>query len=449
MTEQAPRSKAKITRNVVMLGLVSLFTDAASEMIYPLVPLFVTLLGSGALVLGVIEGVAETTAAMLKLVSGVLSDKTGKRKRFIVIGYGISTLIRPFTGAVSAAWQIVLVRMVDRVGKGVRTAPRDALIASSIDEGIRGKAYGFHRAMDHTGAISGPFLALGVLIVLVLGFHFQDTMSMLRWTFWLSLIPGLLALLTLVLFVQDRTAPVPAKKTVNFSLAQFDKNFIAYLAVVLLFTLGNSSDAFLLLRVQEAIHGSPSLYDGVYSLPVIGDMVRGFGDPEAQKRLMDMLFIPLVWAFFHVIKVAFSTPLGALSDRIGRKVVINIGWGIYAGVYLAFALLHRLPGSWQVPATLALFAVYALYYAFSEGAEKAFVADIVKPDQLGSAFGLFNFAVGLGALPASLIFGFLYTRFGAITAFGTGAGLACAAMLLLAGFIREKPPAGDSGPIVD
>ena len=144
---------AKITRNVIALGIVSLFTDAASEMIYPLVPIFVTLLGSSALILGVIEGVAETTAAMLKLVSGIISDKVGKRKLLVVLGYGISTLIRPFTGAVSAAWQIVFVRMIDRIGKGIRTAPRDALIASSIDERIRGKAYGFHRAMEHAGAV--------------------------------------------------------------------------------------------------------------------------------------------------------------------------------------------------------------------------------------------------------------------------------------------------------
>ncbi|MBN2412779.1 MFS transporter [candidate division KSB1 bacterium] len=430
--------KAAIPRNVITLGIVSLFTDAASEMIYPLVPIFVTLLGSSALILGVIEGVAETTAAMLKLVSGIISDKIGKRKLLVVIGYGISTLVRPLTGLVSAAWQIIFVRMTDRIGKGIRTAPRDALIASSVDNSIRGKAYGFHRAMDHAGAVAGPFLALIVLAVLILVFKMQDTLSVLRWTFLLALIPGICALLALLLFVEEKADPVPTGKKFNFSLRQFDKNFISYLFIVLLFTLGNSSDAFLLLRVQEAVHDSRSLYSCVYSTPFINDMVRGFGDLQAQRKLIDILFIPLVWAFFHIIKVAFSTSLGALSDKIGRKIVINIGWGIYAFVYLAFALLDRFPDSLQIIVTFILFAIYALYYAFCEGAEKAFVADIVKPEQSGGAFGLFNFTIGLGALPASIIFGLLYKEFGAMAAFGTGAFLACVAMVLLAVTIKEK-----------
>jgi len=438
MHDTKSNHKAKITRNVIALGIVSLCTDAATEMIYPLIPVFVTMLGSGALLLGVIEGVAETTAAMLKLISGIISDKLGKRKLLVIIGYGISTLARPFTGIVSAAWQIVLVRMTDRIGKGIRTAPRDALIAASVDDKIRGKAYGFHRAMDHAGAVAGPFLALLTLSILILGFNMRDTMTILRWTFILAIIPGILALLALILFVQEKAAPAPAGKKLSLSLKQYDKNFLSYLAVVLLFTLGNSSDAFLLLRVQEAVHNSQSLYNTVYAAPVIDDMIRGFGDSEAQRKLVDILFIPLVWAFFHVIKVAFSTPMGALSDKIGRKIVINIGWGIYALVYLAFAFLDRLPDSWQIIATFILFAVYALYYAFTEGAEKAFVADLVKPEQFGSAFGMFNFTVGLGALPASILFGLLYKEFGAMAAFGFGAALAALAMLLLAVRIKEK-----------
>ncbi len=430
--------KTGIPRNVITLGIVSLFTDAASEMIYPLVPIFVTMLGSSALILGVIEGVAETTAAMLKLVSGIISDKIGKRKLLVVIGYGISTLVRPLTGLVSAAWQIIFVRMTDRIGKGIRTAPRDALIASSVDNSIRGKAYGFHRAMDHAGAVAGPFLALIVLTVLILGFKMQDTLSVLRWTFLLALVPGIFALLALLLFVEEKADPAPAARKFNFSLRQFDKNFLSYLLIVLLFTLGNSSDAFLLLRVQEAVHDSRTLYSIVYSTPLVGDMIRGFGDLQAQRKLVDILFLPLVWAFFHIIKVAFSTSLGALSDKIGRKIVINIGWGIYAFVYLVFAFLDRFPDSLQIIVTFILFAIYALYYAFCEGAEKAFVADIVKPEQLGSAFGLFNFTIGLGALPASIIFGLLYKEFGATAAFGTGAFLACIAMVLLAVLIKEK-----------
>ena len=427
----------KITRNVIALGVVSLFTDAASEMIYPLVPIFVTLLGSSALILGVIEGVAETTAAMLKLISGIISDKTGKRKLLVILGYGISTLIRPFTGAVSTAWQIVFIRMIDRIGKGIRTAPRDALIASSVNKNIRGKAYGFHRAMDHAGAVIGPILALSALIILILVFNIKETVLILRWTFFLAIIPGLFALATVIFIVQEKTAPVSSQKP-SFSIKQFDKNYIFYLGIITLFTLGNSSDAFLLFRVQDALHHSKTLNTLIYATPVIGDMVSKFGNPEAQKRLIDILFIPLVWAFFHIIKVIFSTRLGSLSDKIGRKIVINIGWGIYAFVYSVFAFLDRFPDVLQIVITFILFAIYALYYAFTEGAEKAFVADVVKPELRGSAFGLFNFATGLTALPASIIFGLLYKNFGAMVAFGTGAIIACASMLLFMIFVKDR-----------
>lgn len=438
MNNNDPNSRSvKIARNVIMLGFVSLFTDVSSEMIYPLVPIFVTLLGSNAIILGVIEGVAETTAAMLKLVSGIISDKIGKRKLLVVIGYGISTFTRPLTGAVTAAWQIVFVRMIDRVGKGIRTAPRDALIASSTDETIRGKAYGFHRAMDHTGAIIGPFLAVLALIILILVFQLQDTEQVLRWIFLLAIIPGLLALLTLIFFVKEKAFPVSPAKKINFSLRPFDKNFKIYLGIIILFTLGNSSDAFLLLRIQDTLNNSSSLFHLIYSTPIIGDMISKFGDLQAQKKLIDVLFIPLVWAFFHIIKVIFSTRLGALSDKTGRKVVIMTGWTIYALVYLAFAFLDYLPDSWQITFTFILFAVYALYYAFSEGAEKAFVADVIKPEQQGSAFGLYNFSIGLSALPASIIFGYLYTVFGAGAAFGTGAILAGLSILLFILFVKE------------
>jgi MFS family permease len=433
-TKTAP---AKITRNVIALGIVSLFTDAASEMIYPLIPIFVALLGSGALILGVIEGVAETTAALLKLVSGIISDKIGKRKLLVVLGYGISTIIRPFTGIVTAAWQIVFVRLGDRIGKGIRTAPRDALIAASIDARIRGKAYGFHRAMDHAGAVLGPILALVALILLVLVFKMQDTLQILRWTFVLALFPGLLAMFALIFLVQEKKDPVAAARKFSFSLKPFNRNFMNYLGIVTLFSLGNSSDAFLLFRAQDALHHSQALYSFIYTTPVIGALVRNFGNPAAQKNLIDILVIPLVWAFFHIIKVLFSTPLGALSDKIGRKIVIDIGWGIYAVVYLAFAFLDRLPDVWQIIATFGLFAVYALYYAFSEGAEKAFVADLVKPELRGSAFGLFSFATGLAALPASILFGFLYNAFGATVAFGTGAVIAGFSMILFISLVKE------------
>ncbi len=437
-TQRRAQAGSRIPRNVVVLGIVSLFTDVATEMIYPLVPVFVAFLGSGAIILGVIEGVAETTASLLKLFSGIVSDRLHKRKLLVVIGYTISSLIRPFTGIVSAAWQIVFIRMFDRVGKGIRTAPRDALIASSVDDSMRGKAYGFHRAMDHAGAVVGPLLALLTIMALILGFGLKDELATLRWTFLLSLIPGLFAVATLLFFLKERVDG-PAGRPFQFSFRQFDRNFLAYLAIIVLFTLGNSSDAFLLFRVEEAIHKSGAVHSLVLRVPLFAEMISQFGDPETQRKLVDILFLPLVWAFFHIVKVAFSTHFGALSDRIGRKTVINIGWGIYTFVYLSFALLDRLPEGWQIIATFVLFAVYALFYAFTEGAEKAFVADVVRYEVLGSAFGMYNFAVGLGALPASVMFGLLYHAFGATVAFGTGAAIACVSMVLLATIVKERP----------
>ncbi len=430
--------RKKLPMTVIALGLTSLFTDSATEMIYPLIPVFVAALGSGALALGVIEGLAETTAALLKLFSGVWSDKIGKRKLFVLIGYSISSLVRPLTGVVTAAWQIVLIRMSDRVGKGIRTSPRDALIAAASPQEMRGKAFGFHRAMDHTGAVIGPLLALLSLAVLVLGFAQRDAVTVLRWTFAFALLPGLAAIFTLYFLVKEPPTSVPANNRVTFSLRAFDKNFKMYLLIVLIFTLGNSSDAFLLYRVREAVHRSNALLQICGGVPLFRQIIDVFPTAEARNNMIDILFLPLIWAFFHIIKVIFSTPLGSLSDRIGRKRVILIGWAIYAAVYLCFSLLEKLSPALQITAVFALFAVYALYYAFTEGAEKALVADLVAADRRGSAYGLYNLAVGIGALPASLIFGFLYHALGATAAFTFGALLALTAMVLLAFSVKEK-----------
>jgi MFS family permease len=443
------KQKHKIPGVVIMLGIVSLFTDTATEMIYPLVPVFVAALGSGAILLGVIEGVAETTASMLKLISGIISDKIGKRKVLVVIGYSISSIIRPFTGLVTTAWEIVLIRMFDRVGKGIRTAPRDALIASSVDKSIRGKSYGFERAMDHIGAVLGPLLAIFTLLVLFIGFGIKDSLLALRWTFVLAVIPGILAVLTILFFVKETSSVERIGKPLSFSLKNFDTNFRNYLLVMILFTLGNSSDAFLLFRVEEAIQKSGAVVTFVHSITPLHTMISHFGDEAAQSKIINILFLPLVWAFFHVIKAAFSTPLGTLSDRVGRKIVINTGWGIYAFVYISFALLVFLSPGLQVIATFFLFAVYALFYAFTEGTEKAFVADLVSDERRGTAFGLFNFSIGLGALPASIIFGFLYSYFdkifpgyGGTVAFGFGGTIAVISMILLS--LKVKEPTKDN-----
>ncbi len=438
------KTKIRIPQAVIMLGLVSLFTDAASEMIYPLVPVYIAALGSGAILLGIIEGIAETTSSMLKLISGILSDKTGKKKLFVLIGYSISSLVRPLTGIVTSAWEIIIVRMFDRVGKGIRTAPRDALIASSVDKSIRGRAYGFERAMDHIGAVIGPILAIMTLIILFIGFGLKDSLLALRWTFILAIIPGILAVLTVILFVKETSSQKGTGNSFSFSLKNIDKNFRNYLLIMILFTIGNSSDAFLLFRVEEAIHKSGAVVNLVNSIAPLNRMVSNFGDEAARSKVINILFLPLVWGFFHVIKATFSTPLGTLSDKIGRKIVINTGWGIYAFVYISFALLVFLPASLQIIATFLLFAIYAFFYAFSEGTEKAFVADLVSEENRGTAFGLFNFSVGLGALPASIIFGILYSYFdkvipgfGGTVAFGFGGTIAIISMILLSVKIKE------------
>ena len=441
-------SKKRIPQAVIMLGIVSLFTDAATEMIYPLVPVFIAALGSGAILLGVIEGVAETTASMLKLISGIISDKIGKRKLLVLIGYSISSLVRPLTGLVSAGWEIILVRMFDRVGKGIRTAPRDALIASSVDESIRGKSYGFERAMDNAGAVAGPVLAITALLILFIGFGMKDSLLALRWTFILAIIPGILAVLTLILFVREAVQKSRAGSPVVFSLKSFDKNFRIYLVVMIIFTLGNSSDAFLLFRVEEAIHKSGAVVNLVNNIAPLHRMVSNFGDKASQSKVINIIFLPVVWAFYNIIKAIFSTPLGTLSDKIGRKVVINAGWGIYAFVYISFALIVFLSPQLQVIATFVLFGIYALFYAFTEGVEKAFIADLVGEEKRGTAFGLFNFSIGLGALPASIIFGFLYSFFdarfpgyGGTVAFGFGGTVAIISMILLAVKVKEPSKA--------
>jgi len=380
-----------ITRNVLVLGLVSLLTDVSSEMIYPLLPLFlVSVLGAGPAFLGVIEGVAESTAALLKLVSGVVSDRVRRRKPLVLAGYGLSALARPLVALAATPAFVLGVRFCDRIGKGVRTSPRDALIADSVGPELRGRAYGFHRSMDHAGALLGPLVAAGLL-----GWFAFD----LRTVFWCAAVPGLLAVLLIAGGVREvPRPPLPKRSAGKLSLPHGQLR--TYLLILLLFTLGNSSDAFLLLRAGE------------------------LGVTPAR--------LPLLWAFFHLIKMGSVFPFGALSDRIGRRGVIVAGWGVYAAAYLGFALATSELHIWL------LFAGYGLFYGLTEGAEKALVADLAIPSERGAAFGWFNAAIGLGALPASLLFGVLWQWYGPLAAFGCGAALAGVAAVLLVTMVRVE-----------
>ena len=371
-------------RNVIALGVVSFFTDVSSEMIYPLLPVFLTVtLGADAAFVGAIEGAAETTAALLKLASGWWSDKVQRRKPLVVVGYSLASIARPLVAIAQSATQVLAIRVTDRVGKGLRNAPRDALIAESVDPSIRGRAFGFHRAMDNFGGVVGPLIAFAAL---------SGMFASLRTVFWLSAIPALLAVLVLVFFVRDvrRTPRAPAKDARGLDLRRpMGARFWRVLGVIFLFTLGNSTDAFLLLRANQ------------------------LGVPVA--------LAPILWAALHVVKTASNVPGGVLSDRIGRRPTLIAGWLLYALVYLGFA---RAGTAWQA---WALFAGYGLYFGLTEGSERALVADMVPLESRGTAYGWYNLAIGLGALPASLLFGLVWDRAGAPVAFLMGASLALTA----------------------
>ncbi len=385
-----------LSRNVLALGLVSLFTDVSSEMIYPLLPLFLTsVLGAGQTFVGLVEGVAESAASLTKLGSGWLSDRLGRRKGLVVTGYTLSSLTRPLVAFALAPWHVLGVRFADRLGKGLRTSPRDALIAASTDAAIRGRAYGFHRSMDHLGAVAGPALAFGLLALLG---------ERLRTIFLLAAIPGFLSVLILVLWVSEVQVERAASREPRRA-AHLDGQLIRFLLVVTLFTLGNSSDAFLLLRARD-----------------VGIAVA---------------HLPLLWMFFHVVKAATGMPGGILSDLRGRRGAIIAGWVVYALAYLGFGAASQ---PWHI---WVLFAFYGLYFGLTEGVERALIADLVPVERQASAFGVYHFCIGIAALPSSLLMGYLYQRFGAGPAFTTGASLAALSALLL--LISLRPSSHSPG----
>lgn len=374
--------RPRLGRNVIALGLVSFLTDVATEMTYPLIPVFLaTVLGASATFVGTIEGAAETTAALLKWASGWWSDRVRRRKPLVLAGYALASVVRPLIGLAQSAGQVLGIRVADRVGKGIRTSPRDALIADSVDPTIRGRAFGFHNAADNLGAVLGPLIAFAIL---------RWEGLPLRTVFLLTAIPGALAVLTLLFGVREVPRSAPPKKDGEAGLkAPLGGRFWAYLGVLLLFTLGNSTDAFLLLRAGQL---------GVATS-----------------------LIPILWALLNLVKALSNTPGGILSDRLGRKPLIAAGWLVYAAVYFLFGRAGQTWHAW------ALFAVYGIYFGLTEGVEKALVADLVPKDRRGAAFGWYNLAIGIGALPASLLFGALWDRWGSATAFNFGALLALAA----------------------
>jgi MFS family permease len=386
--------RIRLPRTIVALGWVSLLNDSASEMIYPLLPVFLTsVLGASPAFIGVIEGIAEATASLLKLVVGSLSDKIKRRKIFIVCGYTLATFTRPLIGAATSGFHVLIARFLDRSGKGLRTAPRDALLADAADQRDLGKAFGFHRSMDHLGAVIGPALAL----LLLAWFHGD-----LRVVFWLSAIPGVIGILILVFMVKEKRAEA-GKAGVRQPLFQFrglPGNFRWLLASVGLFALGNSSDAFLVLRAST------------------------LGIPTEQ--------LPLLWILLHIVKSVTSMPGGMLSDTIGRRPTIIGGWLVYALVYTGFAFASSILHIW------VLFTLYGIYFGLTEGVEKAFIAQMLPAERRGAAFGMYHCVLGVMAFPASIVFGYLWTAYGNHVAFLTGSALAFTASFLLIFTVHEK-----------
>ena len=382
-----------LPRTVKTLGVVSLLTDMSSEMIYPLLPSFlVGALKAGPAFVGLVEGIAESVASLTRLVAGRISDQKPRRKPMIVAGYGLSSLMRPLVAAAAAPWHVLVIRTADRVGKGLRGAPRDALLAEVTPVADFGRAYGFHRGMDHLGAVAGPLIASGLLL----------WRPDLRLVFALAAVPALASIVVLVLGVREEPRAVGIRTDAKGPAAPLPPGLRRYLFVVAVFTLGNSSDAFLLLRAQQA---------GVA-----------------------LALVPLLWAALHVVKSSASTAGGALSDRFGRRPVITAGWILYALVYGGLALATR---AWQV---WALFAVYGLFTALTEGPERALVAELAPASRRGAAFGAYYAVTGVMLLPASLLMGVLWQTVGPATALRAGAALALAAALLLWAWVERSPP---------
>lgn len=404
------RRYVNLPRNVLALSVVSLLNDTSSDIIYPLLPAFLALtLGASPFAIGLIEGLAESVSSVLKLFSGYLSDKFDTRKWPVFFGYSLGAFTRPLLALVTSWPQVLFVRMTDRVGKGIRGAPRDALLASSVPKSERGFAFGFNRAADNLGAVIGPVIAY-ILLSFFAADQEDPTAAEYQLVFLFASIPVLFGLGIVFFFVRDDKRPANGEITspVELTLRGFDVNFKRLLVVVAIFTLSNSTDAFLLLRAQQA---------GIHPA-----------------------FLPLLWMVLHFSKVGSSLIGGDLSDRIGRKKLIFAGWIIYALVYCGFAFVSS---PWQA---WTLFIIYGTYFGLTEGVEKAMVADLVGEDRRGTAYGLYNLAIGITVFPASLLFGLIWTTFGAPAAFIFSAcvSLVAAAALVIMVDPHPKKEAGQA-----
>lgn len=378
-----------IEKNIFFVGLTSFLTDTMTKMIYAVMPLFLLSLGASKTELSLIEGIAESTASIIKALSGWWSDKIRKNKPFMIIGYAFTTILSPLFSIVTSPLQVLLIRFTERVGKGIRTAPRDSLIAASSAEATKGKSFGFHKAMDNSGAILGPLLAAGILLLFP---------GKYRLVFLFAAIPGVLGLIAIIRFVKEAKSEqlAPLGKV---SFKNFSKKYYVFMGIVFIFTLGNSTDALLLVKASDI----------------------GF-----QAAL-----IPIIYLIFNAVSVIFSVPAGILSDKIGRERLIIFGYLLYALIYFGFGQTN------SKLVLIMLFALYGLYSAATDGVQKALVSDLIDKDKRGTGLGIYNCLVGLTLLPASVIAGLLYDHINNRAPFYYGAILALLAAISMIVFYRR------------
>ena len=376
-------------RNVFYTGVTSFFTDTSTKMIYSVMPLFLLSIGASKTTIALIEGIAESTASLLKAFSGYWSDKIGKNKPFMIIGYGITALITPLYAFVSYPIQVLVFRFLERTGKGLRTAPRDSLISASVKNNDAGKNFGFHKMMDNSGAIIGPLIAFGIL------YFFPKDYTKI---FWLATIPAILGVITIIGFIKEASV-VEKSKITKTSYKRLPKKFYLFLAIITIFSLGNSSDALLLIKTSET---------GVKAS-----------------------FIPLMYMIFNVVSVFFAVYIGKLSDRIGREKLIISGFFIYALVYFLFGRFNHLN------LFIVLFILYGLYSALTDGSQKAFISDIVSKELKGTGYGIYHAVLGITLLPASFIAGKLYDKIDSSVPFYFGGTMALIAAILMLWFSKK------------
>ncbi|KZL92627.1 MFS transporter [Clostridium magnum] len=378
-----------IERNIFFTGITSLLTDTTTKMIYAIMPLFLMSIGASKTEVSLIEGIAESTASVLKALSGWWSDKIGKNKPFMVIGYGFTAILSPLFSMVTSPLQVLVIRFSERIGKGIRTAPRDSLVAGSSSDSEKGKSFGFHKAMDNSGAVLGPLLAFTILSVFPGDY---------RKVFMFSILPGLLGLLTIIFFVKEaKKSKAAIPKTIAFK--DFSTKYYIFLWIAFIFTLGNSTDALLLIKANDI---------GIKSL-----------------------FIPLVYLIFNSVSVVFAVPMGVLSDKFGRERLIIFGYMLYSIIYLGFGRTNN------KILVILLFVLYGLYSAATDGIQKALVSDLIDKNKRGTGLGIYNSLIGITLLPASLIAGILYDKVNNSAPFYFGSVMALIAAILMCVFYKK------------